>query len=195
MCRIGGVRGNEMNVKALLMTAIAFAAAVGTSHASSIRCADVVNWASVDYPPSMAVSVTSSVKTERFCRFSINGYVADSNAPAQFSEMSHPSGINAIMSGKASGATILKMLPHFLFAADKTIDMKAVRLTETALSKYQEGFIRCFNDFIRKNQAVKFEAQYGSLELQCIARESATHVAAGVFDSRSLVRRVAYIPR
>lgn len=187
-----------MRVTRPLLGAVVLLANIAVAHAGDIKCRDVVSLAEVDYPPEVAVTYTSSTNPERFCRFSINGYVADGNAaPELKSTMSTLSKEYTFLAfaGKLTGEFVVKALPYLLFAADNTIDTKLLTQTSTALDKNRQRFVNCYDRFFSKEQPEAVTATLEGVRLQCSAEKESNQIGTVLTVESSPIARATYISR
>lgn len=191
-------KGLSMRIRSLLFALAIALLSVGRSYAADIKCRDVISLAEVDYPPGIAVTTTSSSGPERFCRFSINGYVADSKAPLEFKNKFGPFSKTfqtLIYSGTLTGEFIVKALPYLLFSADSGIDMKLVFETSAALDKNRSSFTKCYDEFFSKGTVEPLSVKFEDITLGCSSEESENQIQAKVTVSNSPIIRVTYISR
>lgn len=186
-----------MRVKPLLLGFMVLLLNAGTTYAADIECHDVISVAEIDYPPDVPVTVASSSGPERFCRFSVNGYVADSKAQAIKNTIAPflKAYQNLIYSGKLTGDMMIKALPYLLFTADKEVDLKLVAETGTALEKGRSGFTKCYDDFLSKKNVEAFGTKFERITLQCSSGEKTDKVQTKLSVSDLPVTRVTFISR
>jgi hypothetical protein len=171
----------------------------GIAAAASATCNAVVHLATVLYPPSVAVSYTSSNDgSQRYCRFSINGYLADQEAPAEFKKLTQavPGQIAAMAASKVPDSKfITEYLPRLLFAADEKINMTTVANTQAIFQKNLEGFLGCYRQFWDGKNEIKYQAIGSDLRVECSNLDSKTQLETAVFDSRPSIKRAVFISR
>jgi hypothetical protein len=182
----------------VFLAMLAFSAPISVANAANVKCSDVVSWASVDYPPSMAVTTASSTGPERYCQFSINGYVSDNNAPAQFKNTLNGLSrefIAMASSNKQTGSSVVTMMPYLLFAADRNVDMKLVATTSEAFKKYSKEFAGCYDEFFSQKKVNPVLIKYDIVTLQCHTNESGNQVETRLSDTVSAFKRITYLSR
>lgn len=135
-----------------LVVAISVLAMHGTTFAESLSCNDVVQEASVYYPPSASVTVVSS-KTKHYCRFSIDGTLADKEPPPAFKKMtgSLQQQQLAMLRGDISA---LDVIPRLTFAADEKIIEAEISEFLTLLKDNSQGIQGCYASFYKGGEGV-----------------------------------------
>lgn len=187
-----------MSVKALILACSLLLLNAGISYAGDIKCRDVVSLAEVDFPPGVAVSYTSGTDPERFCRFSINGYVADNGAPP---EIKNTIGVLSkqyavlMSSEKVTGKFMVNFLPFLLFAADNHIDLKLLSQTSFVLNKDRRKFENCYDKFFSKEEVEPAKAEYEGINLRCAADNGGNQIETMLTVAHSPITRATYISR
>ena len=141
------------------------------------------------------MAVTTSPK--QFCRFSINGVVADKSAPNSMleamKEVARPNGVITI-ADKNPAHFVTGVLPNLLFAADEHVDIKLLTLTTDALRKYERQFVNCVADFVRKKNH-EFNVKYIDLQIRCTVSGEANIFKTELTELNSPIVRAAYLSR
>jgi hypothetical protein len=188
-----------MDVKILLALIAATLLGIGTTYAGSKKCPDDArNWAELDYPPGTSVTMVATTNPKRFCRFSINGFVADRSAPkTMLKAMNEFSTKRSIVALAAKSPTqfVTKALPYLLFSADEDVDEELLEGTTDALQKYKEKFVSCVEEFFRKKRDYRFAAKYENLALSCTTSIKTDNLKTKLNVLDSPVVRVTYLTR
>jgi hypothetical protein len=128
-----------------------------------------MDWATVHHPPSVAVSYTGGSRNgERFCRFSINGHVADANAPLEFRQMAGLPTSAYVAMLQAGDVNRAAVITHFLLVADEEIEPEFIGVVRDIIDNHLEELSECFENFLFGQEFFE-EFLTGGFRLTCKA--------------------------
>ena len=147
------------SVKSLLVVcALCFVlVSTGQGNAEVATCDAVVNMAEVHHGPDISVTFTSSRGDHKYCRFSINGFVAVADAPQDFvngAAKAYDQWQQMAKAQKADKEAIM-LLPYLLLAADEKFEAKELEQVSAIIGEVSGDLWDCYDQFFAGEEVAK----------------------------------------